>query len=84
MTNLVLTKSSGPKRHAVAFTVPIFVGFSVYHTDLRGAKGGRWDWRAQQNECPFRAKIQPFIQRLSASQNSEHFLPEIKNVAFFM
>ncbi len=29
MINLVLTKSSGPKRHAVAFTVPIFAGFCV-------------------------------------------------------
>ncbi len=31
ITNLVLTKSSGPKRHAVAFTAPIFAGFSVSH-----------------------------------------------------
>jgi hypothetical protein len=29
MINLVLTKSSGPKRHAVAFTAPIFAGFCV-------------------------------------------------------
>jgi hypothetical protein len=29
MINLVLTKPSGPKRHAVAVTVPIFAGFSV-------------------------------------------------------
>jgi hypothetical protein len=36
MTNLVLTKSSGPKRHAVLLTAPIFAGFCVHHTDLRG------------------------------------------------
>jgi hypothetical protein len=36
MTNLVLTKSSGPKRHAVLLTAPIFAGFCVHHTDLGG------------------------------------------------
>jgi hypothetical protein len=41
MTNLVLTKSSGPKSHAVAFTGPIFAGFSVCHTGLSGGGGGR-------------------------------------------
>jgi hypothetical protein len=36
MINLVLTKSSGPKRHAVLLTVPIFAGFCVHHTDHGG------------------------------------------------
>jgi hypothetical protein len=39
MINLVLTKPSGPKRHAVAFTAPIFAGFCVKHTDLSGGGG---------------------------------------------
>jgi hypothetical protein len=39
MINLVLTKPSGPKRHAVAFTAPIFAGFCVYYTDLSGGGG---------------------------------------------
>ncbi len=38
MINLVLTKSSGPKRHAVLLTVPIFAGFCVHHTDLEDLK----------------------------------------------
>ncbi len=42
LTNLVLTKSSGTKRHADAVTLPIFDGFCVYHTDLSGG-GGRLD-----------------------------------------
>jgi hypothetical protein len=37
---------------------------------------------AIQGKSPFTAKIRPFICRLSASQTSEHFLPEIKNVGF--
>ncbi len=82
MINLVLTKSSGPKRHAVAFTEPIFAVFCVYHTYLSGGWGGRWDRPARQSECPFTAKMCPFIHRLSVSQTSEHFLPEVKNVAF--
>ncbi len=36
MTNLVLTKSSGPKSHAVLLTAPIFAGFCAYYTDLSG------------------------------------------------
>jgi hypothetical protein len=36
MINLVLTKSLGPKGHAVLLTAPIFAGFCVYHTDLGG------------------------------------------------
>jgi hypothetical protein len=41
VTNLVLTKSSGPKSHAVSLTddfrlPPIFAGFCVYYTDLSG------------------------------------------------
>jgi hypothetical protein len=39
MINLVLTKSSGPKRHAVSLTAPIFAGFCVHHTDL--GEGGQ-------------------------------------------
>jgi hypothetical protein len=36
MKNLVLTKSSGPKSHAVLLTAPIFAGFCVCHTGLGG------------------------------------------------
>ncbi len=36
VTNLVLTKSSGPKRHAVAFTVLIFAIFFVCYTYFNG------------------------------------------------
>ncbi len=36
MINLVLTKSSVPKCHAVSLTMPIFAGFCVHHTDLGG------------------------------------------------
>jgi hypothetical protein len=36
MINLVLTKSSGPNRHAVSLTEPIFACFFVCHTDLGG------------------------------------------------
>ncbi len=39
---------------------------------------------AKQGKSLFTAKIQPFIRRLSASKISEHFLPEIKDVAFCM
>jgi hypothetical protein len=42
------------------------------------------DTHSKQGESPFTAKIWPFIRRLSASQTSEHFLPEIKDVAFCM
>jgi hypothetical protein len=82
MMNLVLTKSSGPKCHTVAFTAPIFAGFCVYHTDLSGGGGDSWDRPAQQSECPFTAKMHPFIHQLSVSQTSERFLPEVKNAAF--
>jgi hypothetical protein len=39
MINLVLTKSSGPKRHVVVLTAPIFAGSCVSHRPLwrRGA-----------------------------------------------
>jgi hypothetical protein len=40
MTNFVLTKSSGPKSHAVAFTALIFAGFCVCHTGLSGGGEG--------------------------------------------
>jgi hypothetical protein len=81
LTNLVLTKFSGPKRHAVPFTMSIFASFCGYHTDFSGGEG-RWDRPAQQIECPYMAKIWLFIWRLSASQTSKHFLPEVRNVAF--
>jgi hypothetical protein len=40
--NLVLTKYSGPKRHAVLLTAPIFAGFCVHQTDLGGGGGSRY------------------------------------------
>jgi hypothetical protein len=40
MINLLLTKFSGPKHHALALTGPIFVGFCVCHTYLSGGGGG--------------------------------------------
>ncbi len=42
------------------------------------------DTHSKQGESPLTAKMRPFIRRLSASQTSEHFLPEIKDVAFCM
>jgi hypothetical protein len=39
---------------------------------------------AKQRKGPFTAKNRPFIRRLSASQTSELFLPELKDVAFCM
>jgi hypothetical protein len=51
-------------------------------TQISVGGGGRWDRPAQQSECPFTAKVRPFIQRLLTSQTSEHFLPEVRNVAF--
>ncbi len=39
MINLLLTKFSGPKHHALALTGPIFVGFCVCHTYLSGGGG---------------------------------------------
>jgi hypothetical protein len=35
VTYLILTKSSGPKRLAVAFIAPIFAGFCACHIGLR-------------------------------------------------
>jgi hypothetical protein len=75
MANLILTKSSGPKCYAFVFTPPIFEGFCVCHTDLSGGR------HAKQGECLSTTKTWPFIWRLSASQSSEHFLPELKDVA---
>jgi hypothetical protein len=37
---------------------------------------------AKQGENPFTAKMRPFICRLLASQASEHFLPEPKDLGF--
>ncbi len=49
MINLVLTKSSGPKRHAVAFTAPILpVSVCITQISVGGGAGGggvgRWGW----------------------------------------
>jgi hypothetical protein len=41
LTNLVLTKSSVPKCHAVLFTALIFASFCVCYTGLIGKGGGR-------------------------------------------
>jgi hypothetical protein len=54
MINLVLTKPSGPKRHAVAFTAPIFAGFCVKHTDLSG--GGGADGTGLHNRAIVRSR----------------------------
>jgi hypothetical protein len=50
VTNLVLTKSSGPKRHAVAFNASI-LPVSVCITQISVGGGGRWDRLHQQSEC---------------------------------
>ncbi len=42
MTNLDLTKSSGPKCHPVAYTALIFARFCVCHTDLSGGRQVGW------------------------------------------
>ncbi len=42
MPIFVLTKSSGPKSHAVAFTALIFDGFCVCHTVLSGGVRRSW------------------------------------------
>jgi hypothetical protein len=47
-----------------------------------GGSGGWGGEAAKQGKSLFMAKIRRFICRLSASQISEHFLPEIKDVAF--
>ncbi len=53
------------------------------HIQVGGLGGsGGWGEAAKQGESLFTAKMRPFIRRLSASQISEHFLPEIKDVAF--
>ncbi len=54
------------------------------HPGGGGGGSGGWGEAAKQGKSPFTAKIQPFIRRLSASQTSEFFLPEIKDVAFCM
>ncbi len=42
MINLVLTKSSGPKHHAVLLNALIFAGFCVCYTDIGGGGGGQY------------------------------------------
>ncbi len=51
---------------------------------MGGGVGWQWGWgeATKQGESPFTAKIHPFNHRLSVSQTSERFLPEVKNVAF--
>jgi hypothetical protein len=46
------------------------------------AVGGGWGESLQTGQKSVQGKIRPFIRRLSASQTSEHFLSEIKDVAY--
>ncbi len=64
-----------PSLTAVAFSPT-----SRWEGGLGGSGGG--GKAAKQGESPFTAKMRPFICRLSASQTSEHFLPETKDVGF--
>jgi hypothetical protein len=50
----------------------------------RGAGGKPLYVSTKQGKNLFTAKTQPFIGQLSASQTSEHFLTEVKVVAFCM
>jgi hypothetical protein len=57
ITILVLTKSSGPKLHAVASTAPIFARFYVCHTDISGG-GSSYSNFPPPTSCPYPAPIQ--------------------------
>jgi hypothetical protein len=54
MTNLVLTKSSGPKHHVVAFTV-LFLPFSMCVTQISGGgargKAGKTGMQNRASVC---------------------------------
>jgi hypothetical protein len=58
MKNLVLTKSSGPKRNAVAFTAAIFAGFCVSHRSQwgGGAGGGEAGGTGLHNRASVRSR----------------------------
>jgi hypothetical protein len=49
-----------------------------------GWSGGKADVSTEQCKSPFMAKMQPFVCKLLASMTSEHFLFELKDVAFCM
>jgi hypothetical protein len=75
MTNLVLTKSSGPPLRRTIFT-----GFCVSHRSQW--VGGAWGAAGvtglhNRVSVRLRQKMWPFIRGLSASQSSEYFLPEL-------
>ncbi len=71
MDNLVLTKLSCPKGHAVAFTAPIFVGFFVCHTNL--SRGGRqigWSYlNRAKNESRQKASVYSPIVGLTDTED---------------
>ncbi len=74
-----------PKKGNLMY-IPSLVATTFSPTSRWGgqvAVGGGWK-AAKQGKSPFTAKIRLFIRLLSASQTSEHFLPEIKDVAFCM
>jgi hypothetical protein len=62
--------------------------FAHFHVGGQGQSGGWGESRCMylQNRAKIcsQQKTQPFIGQLSASQTSEHFLPEVKVVAFCM
>jgi hypothetical protein len=80
--NLVLTMSSGSKRHAVAFTTSIFAGFCVYHTDLSKGRGRQIGQACTTEQVSVYRKNTAVYWQLLASQTSKRFLPEVENVAF--
>ncbi len=49
---------------------------------VRGGDGGKAAVATTQSQNQVAEKMRPFIHRLSVSQISERFLPEIKNVEF--
>ncbi len=49
---------------------------------VRTGDGGKAAVATTQSQNQVAAKMHPFIHRLSVSQTSERFLPEVKNVEF--
>ncbi len=47
---------------------------------MRAGDGGKAAIATTQSQNKSRQKMRPFIHRLSVSQTSERFLPEVKNV----